>query len=1084
MARKHFHFLLLLVLLLGFLPIQSMADSINDENFTLSWPLGSGNEDKTSAAMSTEGLFSVASFNHGTLKVTTQRSAGTSKQTLYNPSENTGAPTDGDNLTFTMKPKKGINFQPKSFSFESSRWGTSGGKFDVVAIVGNTEKVLAKGINPDNGNTGNFTSCSYDLSSITVGEDGLILKIKVYSLATNKECGFGNVVVSGAVSGTPVVVPTYKMNLSMNMEGAGNVSCNPAGDVFDEGTQLTVSATENFGYHFLNWVDENGKSVSYENPYTFTISENTTLIATYTKNNTYPIYLNIVGDANDNLIQFEPEGNLVEGVHWYEEGTNVRLSAQNNKILTFIGWEDNSTNMERIVRMDKEQNITANFSAVDYIVGWDLYYDQPLSSRVADYKSDTENAGMLTLTNGTSSSSWLARGISNGFENGRPGARIWKNLTEGWYFQISFSSLGFTNLKLSNGLCVGYNTYKTHNVEYSLDGNTWTKLGEFNLKTGWSDEEFHLPTECNNQQRIYIRWYGDRNSGLIGSNSGYDGLAIGNIFVTADADAATDEVAKLVSSNPEHNGINASANGAVILNFDKKVKVGSGEAELNGEKITPVISGKTVVFNYRGLKYATQYTFRMPEGVLLSRSGKKVAAATITFTTMNRHQPEPHLYDAVVAQDGSGDYTSVQAAINAAPTYRGTPWLIFLKNGRYKEHVSIPANKPYLHFIGQDRDKTVILDDKLSGGDNNVGIDGGCTVLVKASNTFFENLTLENQYGHEKQAGPQALALNTEGDRIILNNVALLSYQDTWITTPTSNNRHYIKNSLIEGAVDFIYNSGNVYFDGDTLEINRPSGGYIVAPSHLADVKWGYVFQNNIIRAHKGVNVTDVWLGRPWHNQPKTVFINLQTFVNIPAKGWYNTMGGLPALWAEYNTVDKNGNPIDLSMRESYYYVRDDNGKVVDEVFNVKNTLTAEEAAQYTIKNVMGGNDNWQPDLLCEACEAPVVEYHEGKLKWQAVPYAICYVVTCNGNVVDFVTDTSCVVPEGECYVQAVNEYGGLSAKGFVKTDTGIDRINANDKALYPKIYDLQGHALQSLSKGVNIIRQSNGHSVKIALSR
>lgn len=1080
MTRKELNIILLLTFSMGLLPFQTMADSVNDQNVTLSWPLGNGNEDNTSAIVSREGLFSVASFNHGTLKVTTQRSAGTSRQTLYNPSENTGAPTDGDNLSFTMKAKRGVVFQPKSFSFESSRWGTSGGKFDVVAIVGNTERVLAKGINPDNGNMGNYTSCSYDLSPIAVGEDVLVLKIRVYGLATNKECGFGNVVVTGTVSGTPAAVPSYNMSLSINMEGAGNISCNPAGDVFDEGTQITVSATENFGFHFKHWADENGNAVSSENPYTFTISENTTLIATYTRNNTCPLYLNIVGGANENLIQFEPEGHLVEGVHWYEEGTDVRLTAQNNKILTFVGWEDNNTNMERIVRMSNEQIITANFSAVDYIVGWDLYYDQPASSRVADYQSDTENAGMLTLTNGSSSSGWMARGITNGLENGRPGARIWKNLAEGWYFQISFSSLGYSNLKLSNGLCVGYNTYKTHNVEYSLDGSIWTKLGEFNLKTGWTDEEFCLPAECNHKQRVYIRWVGDRNSGLVGSPSDYDGLAIGDIFITAETDGAADEVPRLVSSNPTQNGIDASASGAVVLNFDKKVTAGSGEAELNGEKIAPVISGKSAVFNYRGLKYATRYTFRMPEGVLLSRSGKKVAAASIAFTTMERRQPEPRLYDAVVAQDGSGDYTSVQDAVNAAPTYRGTPWLIFLKNGRYKEHVSIPANKPYLHFIGQDRDKTVILDDKLSGGDNNVGIDGGCTVLVKANNIFFENLTLENQYGHEKQAGPQALALDTEGDRIAMNNVALLSYQDTWITTPISKNRHYIKNSLIEGAVDFIYNSGIVYFDGDTLEINRPSGGYIVAPSHLADVKWGYVFQNSIIRAHKGTHVTDVWLGRPWHNQPKTVFINLQTFVNLPAKGWYNTMGGLPALWAEYNTVDKNGNPIDLSMRESYYYVCDDNGKVVDEVFNVKNTLTAEEAAQYTIRNVMGGDDNWQPDLLCEACDAPVVESQSGELHWQAVPYAICYVVTCNGKIVDFVTGTSCAVPEGECYVQAVNEYGGLSAKGFAKSTAGMDDVNTHGEGSPIKIYDLEGRRQQTLSKGVNIIRQRNGIAVKV----
>ena len=319
----------------------------------------------------------------------------------------------------------------------------------------------------------------------------------------------------------------------------------------------------------------------------------------------------------------------------------------------------------------------------------------------------------------------------------------------------------------------------------------------------------------------------DYDSPKVGVEDSRDGTMLTDVFVLADATGAADEVATLVSSNPAHNATGVSANGSVILTFNNKVKAGTGTATLNGEEIVPVISGKTAVFKYSGLKYATQYTFSMPEGVLTSRSGQAVAKAEITFTTMERKQPAAKLYDAVVAADGSGDYTTVQAAIDAAPEGRGTPWLIFVKNGQYKEHVDIPKTKPYLHIIGQDRDKAVIKDDRLSGGDNAVHVSIGATVVVNADNIFFENITLENIYGHEKQEGPQALALNTIGDRIAMNNVALLSYQDTWITSSTQTNRHYIKNSLIEGAVDFIYNGGDVYLDGDTLEINRPSGGYI-----------------------------------------------------------------------------------------------------------------------------------------------------------------------------------------------------------------------------------------------------------------
>ena len=1060
------------------------AQPVDEKDFTLSWPLGKGTDDATAAEVKTAGLFSVAEFDYGKLIVSQQRAAGTSQQTLYKPSNNNAAAAnDDDVLTFTIKPKKGLTFAPKSFSFESSKWGTGGGKFDVVAITGGNETTLATGINPARNNE--FSALSYDLSALTVGNDGLVLKIKIYGLASNKEYGFGNVVVTGDITGTPEAVPTYTMSVKLGMEGAGSVSCNPAGAEFDEGTQLTITATENFGYHFTGWTDAENNAISTDNPYSFEIKANTALIAQYTKKNVYALNLKLEGGANANLVQFTPEGNVVEGVHYYEEGTDVKLTAQNNRILTFTNWEDNTTTMERDVKMDGEKNFTATFSAVDYIVGWDLYQDNPKSNRAADYAADSENAGMLSLRNAAGeTTSWLANGVATGKVQGRYGIRVWRPIADNWYFEISFSSKGYQNLKLSAAVGDDYNAYSIINAEYSTDGTTFTKFGTYELPNrGWTDAEFDLPAEANDQQRVYIRFMPDYTSPKVGVESTNDGTMLTDVFVLAEATGAADVVPVLVSSNPAQNATGVSASGSVILTFDNKLKAGNGAATLAGEEIAPVVSGKTAIFKYSGLKYATQYTFSMPEGVLTSRGGKPVAATEITFTTMERTQPEARLYDAVVAKDGSGDYTTLQAAIDAAPEGRAKPWLIFVKNGQYKEHIDIPAKKPYLHIIGQDRDQAVILDDKLCGGENAVHVSVGATVVVNASNIFFENITLENSYGHEKQAGPQALALNTVGDRIALNNVALLSYQDTWITTSTQKNRHYIKNSLIEGAVDFIYNGGDVYLDGDTLEINRPSGGYIVAPWHTAETQWGYVFQNNIIRAHKGVDVTDVWLGRPWHGTPKTVFINTQTFVNIPAKGWYNTMGGLPELWAEYNTVDANGNPVDLSQRESYYYYMDGDTKV--EKFNVKNTLTAEEAAQYTLKNVMSGNDGWQPDLLCEACDAPVVKADGSKLTWEAVPYAICYVVTKNGEVAGFTTETSFdgYTAADTWQVQAVNEFGGLSQKATANVTTAIDSIGRHEvTADVEAIYTLDGRTVGQMQHGLNIVRFSDGTVRKVMI--
>lgn len=1086
--------------------------AVSKTGFTATWELKSATME-TNAATSAEGLFSVANLSLGD-KITAAglRTDGTVIRQQFQPTEQAAAGDDNATIVFTLKPKKTLTFTPKSLSFNASRVGTNGGAFDVVVTSNGESKKIASGVTPQLAKEDPYISNhTFNLSDIPATDDIFTVKIYIYNLANNKQYAFSDVVISGDVEGTIEPTPVYTLSVGSNMTGAGKVSTNPAGAEFDEGTIITASATENFGYHFQSWTDETGEVVSTSKNYTFEIAANTTLTAQYTKANVYALNLTRTEGVAENLVQYQPEGNYVDGIHYYEEGTDVVLTAVNNRIMTFTGWDGDATGTAQKceVKMTGERNVTANFSAVDYIVGWDLYYDQPAKDRAADYKADSENAGMLSLrkADGTTNG-WLTRGSSNGQENGKYAARIWKFLSEEWYYEISFSSKGYENLVISSCIGSDYNTYSENNVEYSIDGTNFTKIGTFDVPArAWDGpKEFALPEAANDQDRVWIRWMPNRESALVGVSSDYDGTSIAEIFVLADQKEGASQMPALVSSTPADGATDASANGSVILNFDAKVKAGTGVATLDGEEITPIISGKSAVFKYSGLKYNTQYTFTMPKGVLTSRSGNDVDEVVITFTTMERTQPEKRVYDAIVAQDGTGDYTTVQAAIDAAPEGRGKPWLIFIKNGQYKEHVDVPATKPYLHFIGQSRDGVVIKDDRLSGGDNAVHVSIGATVVVNADNTFFESLTMENIYGHEKQNGPQALALNTGGDRIALNNVALLSYQDTWITTSTQKNRHYIKNSLIEGAVDFIYNGGDVYLDGDTLEINRPSGGYIVAPNHTADTKWGYVFKNNVLRAHPGVNVTDIWLGRPWHNQPKTVFINLQTFINIPAKGWYETMGGLPSLWADYNTVDANGNPVDLSQRQDTYYYTQyykmvDGEKVIatsrpeasdmpnwteEKVYGTaKNYLTDEEAAQYTIKNVMGGDDNWQPDLLCEATEAPAPVFNDNTISWDEVPYAICYVVTRGDEVVAITTETSVDVNAVVCAkgsaalgandseepykVQSVNEQGGLSKFGIATDATALNAVSAAKSAKSNVYYNIAGQRVNSSFKGMVI---------------
>lgn len=1063
------------------------AKPIEAKDATIAWAFDQGTDNPTMATVSVPEAISTTSWELGS-NVTLQAAAtaGTETLTKIQPVVSIGRAQDENSFVkYTIVPKKGVKFTPKKLSFNASKFGTSGGQFDVYVVRGEEKVQLTEGFNPERNNTG-FSAVEHAINGMGASEERIELWFYIWNLANNKQVGLSDITLTGDFEGTPEAVPVYTLNVKSGMEGAGKIAVNPSGNEFDAGTEITLSVTENFGYHFTSWTDAQGNVVSDKNPYTFEISANTDLTANFDKNNVYALNYTAIDDmgnkyGNQNLVTFLPAGNIVDGVHYYEEGTDVKLTVANNKILSFTGWEDGTTNAERIINMDGEKNVTVNYAVADYIVAWDLYQDQPASQRAADYRSNSENAGLLSLRNAAgATTSWLTRGVNNGAEEGRWGARIWKLRSEGWYWEISFSTKGYSNIKFSNGFGHNYNTYSVIKAEYSVDGTNFTEVGTYDIpERGWVDGEFTLPADANNQERVYIRWMPGSEE-LVGAETDYDGLSIGDIFVLAESEQANDQTAPvLVSSNPANGATGASATGSIVLTFDERVKVGTGNATLNGEEIAPTVTGKTAVFQYAGLDYNKEYSFTIPTGVITDRSGNAYAGTTINFTTMERTQPAARIYDAVVAADGSGDYKTVQEAIDAAPVGRAFPWLIFIKNGEYKGHVDVPANKPYLHFIGQERDKVIITDDKLCGGDNALHVSVGATVVVNSDNCYFDNLTLENSWGHDKQAGPQALALNTSGDRTVFKNVAMLSYQDTWITPSTSNYRVYAKDCFIEGAVDFIYNSGNIYIDNTTLYINRKSGGYIVAPSHAADVKWGYVFMNCTITAPGNPAETDVWLGRPWHNQPKTVFINTTAEVTIPAAGWYEKMGGLPALWAEYNTMDGDGNPLDLSQRRSSYWKEVDGEQVW--VHNVKNVLTAEEAAQYTVKNVLSGSDNWQPSIITESCAAPQAKIEGNKIVWDAVPYAICYVVYKNDEVAGFTTECEFAYEAGAEYkVFAANEQGGLSKASVPGVTDGISSLPTADGQQSTAIYTLDGKRVQQLQQGINIIKTANGEVKKI----
>lgn len=237
----------------------------------------------------------------------------------------------------------------------------------------------------------------------------------------------------------------------------------------------------------------------------------------------------------------------------------------------------------------------------------------------------------------------------------------------------------------------------------------------------------------------------------------------------------------------------------------------------------------------------------------------------------------------VVAQDGSGDCTTVAAAIQAVPDHNPDRIVIYIKNGVYKEKLDIPATKTNITLLGQDVDQTVLTFDdyasKKNSSGNNIGTSGSTSVFIRCNNFRAENITFENS------SGPvgQAVAVSVGGDRVFFKNCRFLGYQDT-IYTFGNTNRQYFYKCYIEGTVDFIFGAATAVFEKCNIFCKR--GGYITAASTPEGQKYGYVFIDCKITGDAPEK--SVYLGRPWRPYAHVVWINCDLPALIRPEGWHN----------------------------------------------------------------------------------------------------------------------------------------------------------------------------------------------------
>lgn len=262
--------------------------------------------------------------------------------------------------------------------------------------------------------------------------------------------------------------------------------------------------------------------------------------------------------------------------------------------------------------------------------------------------------------------------------------------------------------------------------------------------------------------------------------------------------------------------------------------------------------------------------------VIAEMAVKAVAEAIPELQQYVRH------YDLVVAKDGSGDFFTVQEAINAVPDYRkNARTTILIKEGSYKEKVIIPASKNAVSLIGQGEVK-ITYDDYASKPNifgENKGTSGSSSCYIYAPDFYAENITFENT------SGPvgQAVACFVSADRAYFKKCRFLGFQDT-LYTYGKGCRQYYDECYIEGTVDFIFGWSTAVFN--RCHIHSIGNGYITAPSTDKGQKYGYVFYNCEITANSDVD--KVYLSRPWRPYAQAVFIQCNMGKHILPEGWDN----------------------------------------------------------------------------------------------------------------------------------------------------------------------------------------------------
>lgn len=327
-------------------------------------------------------------------------------------------------------------------------------------------------------------------------------------------------------------------------------------------------------------------------------------------------------------------------------------------------------------------------------------------------------------------------------------------------------------------------------------------------------------------------------------------------------------------------------------------------------------------------------------------------SATLAMQAANPYDNSDTLF---VARDGSAEFRTVNQAIEVCRAFMTYHKVIFVRKGTYKEKVIIPSWLTNIEICGEDRDNTIITyDDHANIRIAKIGAEPDAsqpsrepltqgmgtfrtyTLKIEGNDITLKNITIENNAARKGQA----VALHTEGDRLVFKNCRFLGNQDT-VYTGVGGTRLYFLDCYIEGTTDFIFGPSTAWFEH--CAIKSKINSYVTAASTPQNVAYGYIFNNCQLIAD--AEAQQVYLGRPWRPYAYTVFMNCQLGAHIRAEGWHNwgnKNNEQTARYAEYNNTGAGAN---VSGRVAW-----------------SRQLTKKEASRITLATVFQTTDAWLPD--------------------------------------------------------------------------------------------------------------------------